>query len=283
MRVPETGSSARARSTSSWRAPSLRPSSSPYASEVYGEELGRRLGARHELVDLARAELPVSGTRIRENPAMQWQFLSAGARRHLALRVVIVGAESTGKTTLAAELAARMRARGGAFERTEWVAEAGREHTEQKLAVLGPGASMDELVWDTPDFVSIARLQCQREEEAAARGGPVVVCDTDAFATGIWHERYAGRRDAEVEAIGRPPAYGLYLLTHPDDVPFEQDGLRDGEHLRAWMTARFVERLTADGRPWQWLRGERQPRVERAVAAIDAWLARGWQLADPLG
>ncbi len=265
------------------RGVTTEPVDAVFTSEAYGEELGRRLGARHELVDLDRAELPVSGTRIRENPADHWQFLASGARRHLALRVVLVGAESTGKTTLAAELAAWLRARGGAFARTEWVAEAGREHTEQKLAALGPGASMDALVWDTPDFLAIARLQCLREDAAAARGGPVVVCDTDAFATGIWHERYAGRRDAEVEAIGRAPAYGLYLLTHPDDVPFEQDGLRDGEHLRAWMTARFVERLTGDGRPWQWLRGERKARLAGALAAIDAWLARGWQLADPLG
>ena len=56
-------------------------------------------------------------------------------------------------------------------------------------------------------------------------------------ATAIWEERYLGQRPAEVRAAARWP--DLYLLTDHDGVPFEQDGLRDGEHLREWMTGRF--------------------------------------------
>ena len=66
-------------------------------------------------------------------------------------------------------------------------------------------------------------------------------------------------------------------------MPFAQDGLRDGEHLRAWMTARFVDRLTADRRRWQWLRGDRAAREAAALAAIDRRLAAGWGFAAPLG
>jgi nicotinamide riboside kinase len=107
------------------------------------------------------------------------------------------------------------------------------------------------------------------------------VCDTDAFATGVWHERYVGARDPEVEAIAEPPApFHLYLLTDPDDVPFVDDGVRDGEHIRRWMTERFAARLDESGRRWRWLRGDRERRREAALTAISALR---WHFADPLG
>jgi len=254
-----------------------------FTSEAYGDELARRLGARHVAVDPPRAAHPVSGTAVRADPVTHWSALAPCVRGHLAWRVVLVGAESTGKTTLAAAIAARLRARGGAFVDTAWVPEVGREVTAQKLAALGPGAAMEALTWGTADFVDIARAQAAREAAMARAGGPVIVCDTDAFATGIWHERYGGARSAEVDRLGAAAPYHLYLVTHHDDVSFEQDGLRDGEHLRGWMTARFVERLTDEGRAWQWLRGEGAAREAAALAAIDARLAAGWGFAAPLG
>ncbi len=254
-----------------------------FSSEPYGDELARRLGARHVLVDLAREQHRVSGTSVRADPVAHWAALAPCVRGHLAWRVIVVGAESTGKSTVAAAVASRLRSRGGAFATTAWVPEAGREVTEHKLAAAGPGAAMDALVWETQDFADIAREQARRERAAARAGAPVLVCDTDAFATGIWHERYRGEPSPAVDALGEPAPFHLYLLTHHDDVPFEQDGLRDGEHVRAWMTHRFVERLGATGRRWQWLRGGREAREADALAAIDAVLTAGWELAAPLG
>ena len=260
-----------------------QPIDAVFTSEPYGDELGRRLGARHVLVDLSRGANPISGTAVRAGPVAAWPMLAACVREHLALRIVLVGAESTGKTTLAEALAVRLRGRGGVWSRTEWVAEVGREVTEEKLAAVGPSGNMDGLVWETRDFVKIAARQAERERAAARRGGPVVVCDTDAFATSIWHERYRGERSSEVDALGEAAPHHLYLLTHCDDVPFVQDGLRDGEHLRRWMTAQFAERLSSSGRRWRWLRGGREERIAHALAALDEVLAAGWGFAAPLG
>ena len=265
------------------RAVTAAPVDAVFTSEAYGDELARRLGARHVPVDPGRATQPVSGTAIRRDPIAHWPGLSACVRGHLAWRVVVVGAESTGKTTLAQELAERLRERGGSFANATWVPEVGREVTEQKLAALGRGADIDDLTWATGDFVDIAREQARREAAASRTGAPVLICDTDAFATAIWHERYRGERSAQVDAVGVSAPYHLYLLTHHDDVPFHQDGLRDGEHLRAWMTARFVERLQETGRRWRWARGAREAREASALAEIDALLAAGWKLNDPLG
>ncbi len=263
------------------------PIDAVFTSESYGDELARRLGARHVAVDPTRDAVPISGAAVRADPVASWDALAPCVREHLTWRVVLVGAESTGKTTLAAALAARLSERGGVWARAAWVPELGRDVTEQKVVAAGGAsgdvAAMAQIEWTTPDFVAIARAQCERERAAARRGAPVLVCDTDAFATSVWHERYLGTRSRETEALGEVAPYHLYLLTHDADVPFVQDGLRDGEHVRSWMTRRFAERLGETDRRWRWLRGDREQRLVEALAAIDALLARGWQLAAPLG
>lgn len=188
-----------------------------------------------------------------------------------AERVVLVGAESTGKTTLASDLCEALVRRGGAFAATRWVPEYGRDYTIEKLAREGGDGGMDALVWTTADFVAIAREQNALEGREAAVTGPVLICDTDAFATAIWHERYLGARSAALEAlaIARP---SLYLLTHHDDVVFEADQIRDGERFRAWMTEAFVERLRGGVHRLLSVRGTRDERVAAALVAIDVWL-----------
>jgi NadR type nicotinamide-nucleotide adenylyltransferase len=268
-----------------------QPVDACFTSEAYGTELARRFGARHICVDGPRALVPVSATAVRRDPVAHWEHLAPCVRAGLALRVVVVGAESTGKSTLAEALAQALRQRGGALGLTRWVPEYGREATLDKLAQARaraawagtPPPPVEALAWDSPDFLAIGRVQAAREEAAARAGGPILVCDTDAFATGVWHERYLGRRSAEVESVGETAGHALYWLTHPEDVPFAQDGLRDGYHIRDWMTNRFAERLDETGRRWEWLRGDREARLNRALASIDRLVGEGWRLADPLG
>ena len=64
--------------------------------------------------------------------------------------------------------------------------------------------------------------------------------------------------------------------------PFEDDGLRDGEHLRPWMTDRFAAELERTGRRHVRLRGPHEERLEQAVEAVDALIAKGWHFTQPL-
>lgn len=258
------------------------PVTAVFSSEAYGDELARRFGAVHVPVDVGRDLVPVSATVIRADPVASWGHLPGPVRAGLCRRVVVVGAESTGTTTVSRALLDVLRSRGGAHGDTRWVPEIGRAWTVEKLAAAGAHAALDgrprptmaELEWPTGDFVAIARAQNVEEDRQARLGGPVLVCDTDAFATSIWHERYVGSPSSVVAAEARH--HPLYLLTHHEGVPFEQDGIRDGEHVRTWMTERFLEALTASGRRTVVLEGSLDERIRRAVAAVDDLLASGW-------
>jgi NadR type nicotinamide-nucleotide adenylyltransferase len=257
-----------------------------FCSETYGAELARRRVAANVCLDLDRSAFPVSATAVRRDPLSYWDYLAPGPRAYLAKRVVVVGAESTGTTTLSRELAAALRARGGAHAATQCVPEYGREYSYAKLAVArAAGASgMTDLVWTTEEFALIAKQQCADEEGAARAGGPVLVCDTDALATSVWHERYVGGSStAVVEIAAAMPPRTLYVLTSHEGVPFEDDGLRDGEAVRGWMTDRFREVLREQAAPWIEVSGTCGQRVGRSLEAIDQGLADGWHLADPLG
>ena len=71
--------------------------------------------------------------------------------------------------------------------------------------------------------------------------------------------------------MGARDKVDLYLLTAPD-VPFVQDGLRDGEHIREWMDGRFAEQLANGPTPVVRLRGSYEQRFEEAVAAVERLL-----------
>jgi len=171
-------------------------------------------------------------------------------------RVVIVGAESTGKTTLARELAEH-------FE-TVWVPEYGREYTETSVG----REAFFHYQWSDEEFLHIAHKQVLIEDQLAKTANRVLICDTDVLATCIWQERYMGHCSPEVASLANQRRYDLYLLTDCD-IPFMQDGLRDGEHLRQWMTQRFRDELGRRQLPWTLVYGSHEQRLRHAIEAVE--------------
>jgi NadR type nicotinamide-nucleotide adenylyltransferase len=256
------------------------PVDAVFSSEPYGAELARRFLAEHVAVDDDREAMPVSASQVRGDLAGHWDWLVPAARAGLVTRVVVLGAESTGTTAVAGLLAGHYRARGGAWGRTPCVEEYGREYTVIKweaarAAARGAGRpepALEEITWTREDFDMVAGEQTRRENAAAAGAGPLVICDTDAFATAIWERRYLGAaaRGPQPWATSHLPRHDLYLLTSHEGVPWHDDGLREGDlDVRARMTGWFATALTHAGHSWVLLTGTLEERMRLAIRATD--------------
>jgi len=224
-----------------------------FTSESYGDELARRLGARHVLVDIDRSQVPVSGTKIREHPFDNWQFIPPCVRPHFAKRVAIVGPESTGKTTLAAKLAAHFQ--------TVWVPEFARGYLEEKYQPVS-------LEISKCDIEDIARGQAESEDRLARKANRLLVCDTDLITTMIWSEYFLGYCPEWIRLAADRRSYDLYLLTDID-TPWVAEPQRVGDHLRAGFLARFQRELESRGRAYRLISGSYEERLRQAEQTIE--------------
>jgi NadR type nicotinamide-nucleotide adenylyltransferase len=167
-------------------------------------------------------------------------------------RVVIIGSESSGTTTLARALAEHYL--------TVWVPEYGRVYSE--------GRQYTRQAWRSDEFTFIALEQARMEDGLATLANKVLICDTDPFATAIWHERYLGSRSDAVWEIAARRKYDLYVVTDVN-IPFEHDSIRDGESFRQWMQGRFIEELSKGPTPMIVVSGPHEERFAAAVKRLD--------------
>jgi NadR type nicotinamide-nucleotide adenylyltransferase len=220
-----------------------------FSSENYGDELARYVRAKHVCVDRARTRFRVSGTAIRNDPMANWAHIPPVVRPSYVHRVAILGAESTGKTTLAAELAS-------AFD-TVWAPEYGRDYCE--------GRDPRELTLE--DFDAIARGQIDTEEKAARVANKVLICDTDVRTTATWSELIVGRCS---EWLGRTAASCDYshVILLGDDVEWVNDGTRVLREQRAKHTALLQRELETTQQPFTSITGDFEHRRSAAIEII---------------
>lgn len=167
------------------------------------------------------------------------------------LRVVVTGSESTGKTTLAGELAAHY----GAVSAPEFA----RAHLDRKGSPL-----------DDSDVEPIARGQIAGEDEAALRASGLLVLDTDLVSTVVYSRYYYGRCPEWIAEAARRRLAPLYLLLRPD-VPWVPDGeQRDRPAAREELHRLFRYALEACRASYVEIRGSWPERRLRAIASIDA-------------
>jgi HTH-type transcriptional repressor of NAD biosynthesis genes len=230
-----------------------------FSSEDYGDELARRLGARHVMVDRERRAVPVSGRAIRESPLDHWDDLPECVRPEYARRVVVSGPESTGKTTLASRLARHFG--------TVWVPEFARGYLDAKYA----GGEIPSPPCDEGDIPTIAHGQVESEDEAARRSNRLLVCDTDLYVTRLYAEEFFGRCPEWIREEAGRRRYDLHLLLDVD-VPWAPDAQRDRPHRRAVLLHRLRVWLEGDGRRYRLVSGDGDARWRDVVAAVEALL-----------
>jgi nicotinamide riboside kinase len=167
-------------------------------------------------------------------------------------RIVVIGPECTGKTTLARELGEALSA--------AVVPEAARIFAEWHYNQLSAHT-----------VAPIALLAMRLEEETAATlpgtAPPVLVLDTDLVSTVVYSKHYYGAVEHWIAEEARARLADLYLLCSPD-IPWEPDGIRDRPAARDEIYRAFTEELARLGARVAIVRGQGAARIESALDAI---------------
>lgn len=175
------------------------------------------------------------------------------------IKVVLFGPESTGKTTLAQQLAEHYN--------TQWVPEYAREYLQEKW-------DREKKTCEPHDLVPIAYGQMRLENELAKKANQVLICDTDLLETKVYSEAYYNSTcDPLLEEYALKNTYDLYFLTYID-TPWEADDLRDKPNERERMFVYFKEALENNNRKFVILRGDKASRLSTAIKHIDKLLQK---------
>lgn len=176
------------------------------------------------------------------------------------LIIAILGAESTGKTTLAEQLTARIVAESGL--RCTWVDEWLRRWCEE----AGRTPRQDEQA-------AIAHEQARRIAEAAA-SHEVVVCDTTPLMTAVYSRWVFNDASLDAQAAAWQRRCATTLLTALD-LPWVPDGLqREGPHVQPPVDTLLREQLLAHELPFAVVGGQGEARLQQAVDAVAPLLLR---------
>jgi len=208
-----------------------------------------------ELTIIPRDE--ISSTAIRQDPLAHWDWLPAVVRPYYTKKVLITGSESTGKSTLTANLARHYN--------TTLVEEVGRDISERS----GTDAMMIP-----DDFTDILLRHKIRETEALQQANRILFEDTDCLVTlfylGFLEGSDKPKNQALAEAIAGLNHYDLVLFMEPD-IPFVQDG--DRSEIIAADRARFSDQLKqiylSHGYALECVSGDYQTRFDRAVSLVE--------------
>ncbi len=180
-------------------------------SEEYGNFVASFMNIRHISFDISKQLFPISATAIRNNIYANWAYLPNSVKPYFSIKVVILGTESTGKTTLTEQLAK--------YFNCSSVKESGRD------------LIADSNLFDFNDLHLVVNEHAKRIDSVVSEQSPLVIIDTDIHITKSY-AKFIFNRKLEVESkIYNSNKANLYLYLN-NDVEFVQDGTRLNEEDR---------------------------------------------------
>ena len=177
------------------------------------------------------------------------------------INIAILGAESTGKTTLCRDLAAHFG--------SPWVPEYMRTYLQAKW-------DTEQLTCTWDDLLPIAQGQIELENKLANQSAQAsdnshyLFCDTSLFELMVYSNWYYGDCPEALTKAALSHHYDLILLTEVD-IPWVADDLRDSPHQRDEISAYFADQLNTHKKPFRNISGDRADRVRQVVE----WLELG--------
>ena len=220
-----------------------------FSSENYGEPFAKALQADHIIVDVDRGLMPISGTQVRTDLFKHRAWMDPIVYRSLIQKVVFVGTESTGKSTISKALAEKYN--------TLWVHEYGRELWEE------PG--------HTPrfeDFWKIGETQYAREQAAALHANKYLFCDTNAWTTYQWSKLYYGTADQKLIRLANSTVSEYAWFMCGNEFGWVDDGRRELKNNSRDFQIEQQAQLMRLGVPLVFLTGSVEERMRRVEGQL---------------
>ena len=198
----------------------------------------------------------ISSTEIRKDPYAHWDWIPNIAKLYYVKKVLLMGGESTGKSTLTINLANRFN--------TNYIDEAGRDISER---------SGTDMMMLSEDFTEILLQHKLNEIKAIEHSSKVIFEDTDALITqffmGFLEDPGIEKNKALSDAIDALNSYDLILFMEPD-VEFVQDGDRSEEirDNREKYSDQIKDLIRSHGKRFVIVSGSYEERYEKAIAEV---------------
>ncbi|MDM5327072.1 multifunctional transcriptional regulator/nicotinamide-nucleotide adenylyltransferase/ribosylnicotinamide kinase NadR [Neobacillus sp. CF12] len=215
--------------------------------------------AKHVLVDPSREHVNISATAIRKEGVFHhWHFIPDFVKPYFIKKVVVVGTESCGKSTLTRNLAK--------IYNTTYVEEYGRIICEEIGGCEG--------IITKEDYHKIAYGHKLEEMKAIEKANKVVFIDTEAIVTQFYSNLYNNEHQTVLDEIAKLQDYDLWLYLEPD-VKWVDDGLRvhgedtirdqNNQHLKLLLDNHNID--------YKILSGDYVNRLNGAIKMIEELLA----------
>ena len=169
-------------------------------------------------------------------------------------KIAVVGPESTGKSTISAQLAAHYN--------TVWVPEYAREYC---AALTAPCTWQDE--------INMFRGQIELEKRILPQANKILICDTTFITVKIWSDYMFGDTPQEVVQELPKYTYDLYLLMDID-LPWQDDPLRDFPHMREHFMEVWHKELQALDARYYLISGSDTERLRNAIERVGWFLGK---------
>lgn len=225
-----------------------------FASEDYAWRFARELGAEYVPVNPIRSIVPISATKIRENPLAYWEYLTEEAREDYVQTIVIGGPESCGKSTMCKLLADEFK--------TIYVPEYGRDFYEMR------NLDINHVRYEHMEL--IAHGHFASVDAAKRHANRRLFVDTDIFSTILFSKVYFKKvpEDLYLDAESWKP--NLTLVCKPN-VEWVPDQLRNLGHLRDQFFEDYIDLLEEYRLPYKVIDGGQYgDRLLEAVKHVHA-------------
>lgn len=171
------------------------------AAMDYGWELAKVLECDFVPLDIARQSIPISATEIRNNPFKHWDFIVESARGYFLKKICLIGPESTGKSTIAGNLAKNFN--------TVYIPE------YAKAIIDAQNGQFFE-----KNVKQVAYAQIRTEKALERMTNKIMFCDSDILTTMFWSKELFGSIPVELEEIAQHQHYHHTFLMYPDTMWF---------------------------------------------------------------